>query len=354
MKKKIIIAAMMAIAITAQAQTQKYNNGHKYDLLSNLEIGISGQYSYALAGKAGNWGADIRMTKRLGNNWRLRGIADINGFGRKENYDRYAKAMVGLSADFLPFYMFADYGLSYNPTAPQKFNPAGDAGIGLHFDIGRGLRFYTEVGADRTAHGNNEWSSDAFVKVGYAFNLGITESDRKEIEHDQTMRSEYGELKRQNTLLKSEMQKCTEAGASMQAAAEQMQQMVISLQSQCQTLEKEKKEMEGKAVDYSMFKFHFNCASAVLSEIQESRVATLAAYINSTSGQWRVDGYASPEGSDYNNMVLSQQRAEMVCEILEANGVSPDRLIPIGNGSTYEYGEDSPLNRMVVVSKVVP
>lgn len=180
MKKLISVIALLLVSVIAMAQ-KGYDSEHKYDLFSNLEIGISGQYSYAIGGKTGNWGADIRMTKRIGNNWRLRGIADLNGFGRKQGFDRYAKVMAGMSADFLPFYIFADYGVSFNPSAHQKFNPAGDAGIGLHFDIGRGLRLYTEVGADRTANGDpykNQILSEERARAVYfaIVNYGIEPS----------------------------------------------------------------------------------------------------------------------------------------------------------------------------------
>ena len=333
MKKKIIIAAMMAIAITAQAQTQKYNNGHKYDLLSNLEIGISGQYSYALAGKAGNWGADIRMTKRLGNNWRLRGIADINGFGRKENYDRYAKAMVGLSADFLPFYMFADYGLSYNPTAPQKFNPAGDAGIGLHFDIGRGLRFYTEVGADRTAHGNNEWSSDAFVKVGYAFNLGITENDRKEIDIDNNMRNTYGTLKEENQLLKSEAKKKDDDNAKLQ---ELLERSTAALELATQRLNNCQDEVQQVTENCQkpLPTIRFEYATAYLIPTEEDNVAEIADAINAdnSGSSYIIEGYCSRNGDPYKNQKLSEERAWAVFNALVALDVNSARLIVVGNG----------------------
>ena len=344
--------ALLAVSVSAQQNRYYYDSSKKYGFFSNWTLGVAGQYSNQHG--VSNVGISALATKRVGDYWRLRYEAGINGLQVKDGFDRYGTALAGISFDFLPWaYAFADAGAVVNPTAKGRLGLAADVGLGLNVNFGKYSQIYAELGADRVQN-NTEWGSTLQCRIGYAARLGVTRGDREEIEHDQTMRSEYGELKQENRILKSEMQKCTEAGATMQAAAEQMQQMVLSLQAQCTTLEKEKKELQNNVVDYSMFKFHFNCGSVVLSEIQEPRVGTLAVYINSTDGQWRVDGYASTDGDEYSNMILSQQRAEMVCELLEAFGVDKDRLIPIGNGESYENGEDSPLNRMVVVSKIVP
>lgn len=344
--------ALLTVSVSAQQNRYYYDSGKKYGFFSNWTLGVSGQYSNQAG--VSNVGISALATKRVGDFWRLRYEATINGLKVIDGFDRYGTALAGASFDFLNWmYAFGDVGAVFNPTMAQKFGLAADAGLGLNVNFGRYSMIYLEGGCDFSQY-KTSWNNTFFARLGYAARFGVTRGDREEIEHDQTMRSEYGELKQENRILKSEMQKCTEAGATMQAAAEQMQQMVLSLQAQCTTLEKEKKELQNNVVDYSMFKFHFNCGSVVLSEIQESRVGTLAAYINSTSGQWRVDGYASTDGEEWTNMILSQQRAEMVCDLLEAFGVDKARLVPIGNGESFEYGEDSPLNRLVVVSKIVP
>lgn len=345
--KKFLIAAMMAIAFTAQAQS--YDNQHKYDLFSNLEIGISGQYSYAIEGKAGNWGADVRVTKRLGNNWRLRGIADFNGFGKKEGFDRYAKVMAGVSADFLPFYIFADYGVSFNPSAHQKFNPAGDAGIGLHFDIGRGLRLFTEAGADRTANGNNVWHSDAFVKVGYAYNLGITENDRKEIDIDRHVHSEYGELKQENQLLKSEAHRITQANEQLQATLERAATALELVEQRLATCQEEVKRVtENCGNDVFSQPILFDYATSYLTSFAEEQVEEMALAIieDNTEQVYMVEGYCSANGDPYRNQKLSEERAQSVYFALVSHGVDPTRLVMVGNGMS---DKDSVREQKVVV-----
>lgn len=346
-----IIALSMAVALSAQAQSRKsyqFDPAHN-GVLSNWNIGVFGQGSFYHG--TTNFGIGGFATKQLDDYLRFRAEAAINGLKVVEGFDRNGTLFAGLQFNFVEWiYLFAEWGVKVDPA---KIGLGGSAGLGLKCNFGRWSGLLAEGGANLIQNGAN-LDNMLYARIGYFVRPGITKRDKEGIDFDNKVRTEYGNQKEEIRILKTEVQKCTEATATIQAAAEEMQQMVISLRAQCTTLEKEKKEMEGKAVDYSMFKFHFNCGSAVLSEIQELRVGTLASYINSTGGQWRVDGYASPEGPDYNNMILSQQRAETVCEILEAYGVDKERLIPMGNGSTAEYGEDSPLNRMVVVSKIVP
>jgi outer membrane protein OmpA-like peptidoglycan-associated protein len=79
-------------------------------------------------------------------------------------------------------------------------------------------------------------------------------------------------------------------------------------------------------------------------------VAQLAEYINTNQGSFRIEGYSSPDGDPYRNEVLSGDRARAVYWLLISYGVDEDRIIPMQGGISTQYGEDSPLNRMVVVS----
>ncbi len=74
-------------------------------------------------------------------------------------------------------------------------------------------------------------------------------------------------------------------------------------------------------------------------------------YSNNHGGEYRVEGYSSPDGNSYNNQKLSGDRAFNVYQALIAYDVDKDRLIPMANGVTSQYGDDSALNRMVIVRK---
>ena len=348
----VFALALLAVSVSAQQGRYKYDSGHKYGFFSNWTLGVSGQYSNQQG--VSNVGISALATKRVGDFWRLRYSASISGLSYKAGFDRYGTALSGIAFDFVPWaYAFADAGVNVNPTVKGWLGLAADAGLGLNVNFGRYSLLYTEAGVERVQC-NGKWGGTVFARLGYAARLGVTEADREAIEHDQTMRSEYGNQKEEIRILKTDLKRKQEANDTLMAMLNKASALFAAVEKRLDECNERVKEAESKAVDRSMFKFHFDYASIVLSETQENRVAVLAHYINTVQGRWRVDGYASPDGADYNNMVISQQRAEMVCEILEANGVSPDRLVPIGNGATWEYGEDSPLNRMVVVTQIAP
>lgn len=346
MKKFILFAALLLATIAATAQ-RDYDSGHKYGLFSNLDVGISGQYAHNFADKKGNWGADLRMTKRIGDHWRLRGLVDVNGFVNN-GFDRYAKGLVGISFDALPFYTFFDYGFNWNRSSQSQFGLAGDAGIGFNFNIGRGLSLYTEVGADRINNGE-DWQSNGFVKVGYSASLGITEADRVAIDIDRHVHSEYGELKGENQILKSEAKKAAETNEQLQATLERATAL-------CESLEKRLNdctETTRQAVTANPLPpIYFEYASAYLTPIEEEKVAMIAEAINADNpvNVYMLEGYCSANGDPYRNQKLSEERAQTVFFALVQNGVESTRLVIVGNGMT---DKDAPLDQKVIVRKAI-
>ena len=83
MRKFLTLAALVlaaVISVTAQSRQYAYDSGHKYGLFSNLEIGAAGAYSIGLnEAHHQNFGAELLVTKRIGDYWRLRGVAEVNG-----------------------------------------------------------------------------------------------------------------------------------------------------------------------------------------------------------------------------------------------------------------------------------
>jgi outer membrane protein OmpA-like peptidoglycan-associated protein len=71
-----------------------------------------------------------------------------------------------------------------------------------------------------------------------------------------------------------------------------------------------------------------------------------------------VEGHASAEGSDYANLLLSQQRANAIFDFLLSRGVSPARLLAVGHGeSQARFADHEPeflraQDRQVVVFKL--
>jgi outer membrane protein OmpA-like peptidoglycan-associated protein len=355
MRLAFTLFAMLALALTSAAQKPyRYDNGHKYSLWSNLEIGVGGMYSYSLQPTHHkNFGADLRITKRIGDFWRVRGIAEVNGF-LNNGFDRFGKALVGISFDALPFalpfYTFFDYGAAYNPSSESKFGLAMDGGIGLQFKVGSGA-FFTEAAVDRVNNGM-KWQSNASVRLGYLASLGITEQDRQNIEIDRNVREGYGTLKQENQLLKANEQKITQANEQLQATLDRATaalELATQRLSNCQAEVQQVTDNCGKA---ALIPIRFDYASAQIPYWEISNMEYIANYIKTNEGNYKIEGYSSPDGNDYNNQKLSGDRAFSVYQMLtEVFGISKDRLIPMANGVTTQYGEDSELNRCVIVSK---
>ena len=335
----------MGAAATAQSA---YDQTHHYDLVSKCDIGITAQYTRKLPQGPGNVGALLHLYKQIGTHSRFRAIGGIDGF-LNNGFDRKGFAMVGLSADFLPFYVFLDGGISINPSSPQTVNPAADAGVGLHFDIGRNLRMFTEIGADLTSNGLNKYATNGFVRFGYAYHTGITERDRKEIDETQRNKQMVGELTGENRTLRSEVARQEEANRQLQST---LDRATAAIETSNQMLQNCKAAAEEKPATACDFTVYFGYASSEINDTDLARLRRFAADIANGNGYYRIDGYSSPDGNPYRNEQLSQERAEAVYWYLLSQGVDESRLAPIGNGPSHEYDGEAALNRIVKITKI--
>lgn len=333
---------------TATAQSA-YDKEHHYDAVSQLEIGASVQYLHGLqSGGLRNWGADLRLTKRIGTHARMRGLVNVNGF-LANGFDRHCTALMGLSADFLPFYVFADGGLSYNPSSAQRLNPAADAGVGFHFDIGRNLRMFAEAGADVTLDGLNRYHGDGFVKFGYTYSTGLTANDRQELAVKQNSRQLLDELTTENKTMRHEVDRLKAENSQYQTTLEKATAAIEQTQKLLQDCKAAAAVAPVPECDFMVF---FRKNSAELDDIEIDRLWQKARVMMTDGADYRLEGFSSPEGSLYTNEKLSRDRAYNVGRILMAWGIDEDRLVPSGEGVSDIYPDDSPLNRMVRISKI--
>lgn len=67
-----------------------------------------------------------------------------------------------------------------------------------------------------------------------------------------------------------------------------------------------------------------------------------------------VNGYASVEGDEYANKILSQDRAAAVATYLSSQGVSNARISIIGHGETTKFGSRYEPNRRVELTIIAP
>lgn len=352
MRKTITLLLLATFALATLAATAQerydYDNGHKYGLLSNLELGAAAVYSQGLASHQHNWGASLLLTKRIGDFWRLRGTAEVNGFAAN-GFDRLGKATLGVSLDLLPFYAFADYGLCLNPGATSPFGLAADAGAGLQFRLGKAGSLYMEAAVDRTNNGT-AWQSNASAKVGYMASLGITEKDRQDVDIDRNMRTGYGELKHENQLLKSEVQKASDAVGQMEATLAKANLLCQQLEEKLANCSTEKKQIEENCQNSGFYPIFFDWGSCQITPAMDGVIADIADEMQRTNNDYYLYGYCSNNGDEWKNKVLSERRANAVYRRLaDYYGIDETRLYPVGKGKARA---DRPTEQKVVVVKI--
>lgn len=349
MRKHLILLAAFALMATAASAQSAYDKQHHYDAASNIEVGASVHYTRNMKGGLGNLGADLRATKRIGSHARLRALANVPGF-LSNGFDRYGTALVGLSADFLPFYVFLDGGISINPSSPQTINPAADAGVGLHFDIGRNLRMFTEIGADVTSNGLNQYRSNGFVKLGYTYSTGITEADRQELSIKHNSQQLLTELSDENKTMRAEVDRLREANTQLQSTLDRATAAIESSNQMLQDYKAAAADAPSVACDFMVY---FPYASAELDEIELERLWDKAQEMKATGADYRIEGYSSPDGDLYRNEMLARDRAYYVYRTLVGYGIDEERLSPSGEGIGELYAGGSSLNRCVKITKIV-
>ena len=170
MKRKLtILAACFLMAMAASAQTVN-DDDPPCCLFSTIEAGASLQYGHDFAHRHDNLGADLRFVFGLPKVFRLRALANVDGF-IPNGFDRKGTALVGLSAEYKMGYCFADFGVSYNPSSRQRINPDAEAGLGLRYAVADRHHLFAETGFNFTANGLNVWHGDYFLKLGYTYTI---------------------------------------------------------------------------------------------------------------------------------------------------------------------------------------
>lgn len=346
--KKLLLFALVILAVAVNAQSRHpYDCDFKYGFFSNWNIYAAAQYSNQRG--QSNIGINALATKRISDYWRLRYSATISGLAQKEGFDRYGTALSGIALDFVPWACaFADAGVKVDPSTKGWLGLAADAGLGLNVNVGDYSLLYAEAGADLT-QANTQWNSTLFFRLGWGAKLGPTKRDRTE--HDIKMHNaaQLGELKEENRLLKTDLKRKKEEADTLLA----IQNRSIELLTRLEKRLDECNERVAKAASTPsdpIFQIFFDYASSEITSIEEAKVAQLAAHINSTDEEYRIVGFSSPDGDPERNNALSGERARAVYWLLVSFGVDEDRLLPMPGGVSTQYGDDSPLNRMVVVS----
>ena len=156
MKKMFFLFALL-LAMMMPAKAQFFN-----------DVDIGGDVRYSRQSDKANVGVDFIAMKQVTEWAGLRAVVSVNGF-IPNGFDRAGTAMCGVMAEARAAYVFADFGLSWNPSAkPPAIGIAFDGGVGLKVNLSQHIKLYSELGIDRTGHGR-QWKSTAAVKAGLLY-----------------------------------------------------------------------------------------------------------------------------------------------------------------------------------------
>jgi outer membrane protein OmpA-like peptidoglycan-associated protein len=351
MKRILMVFALALLAVSVSAQNRYYyDSDKKYGFFSNWSLSPFAQASF-MNGKTA-FGAGGMALKQLDDHVRFRMEASVNGITAVEGFDRNGTALAGLQFHIVDWvYLFAEGGAVINPSMKQKAGLAASGGVGLTCNFGKYSGLMAEGGY--VALQNGAKVDNMFqARIGYVIRPGITERDRVDIDIKRHNAEQLGNLTEENRLLKTDKKRLQEANDTLMAIQNRSLEMLARLEKRLDDCNEQvaKSTQPGTMAANSFSQIFFAKGSAEISPIEAGKVKQLANYINSTNGDFRIEGYASPEGSAYVNEELCGDRARAVYWMLIDLGVDIDRLIPMTGGVTTQYGDDSPLNRMVVVS----
>ena len=346
-----MVFALDLLAVSVNAQNRYYyDSSKKYGFFSNWYISPFAQASF-MNGKTAV-GAGGMALKQLDDYVRFRMEASVNGIKPVEGFDRNATAMAGLQVNFVEWaYVFAEAGAVVNPSMAQKAGLAASGGVGFTCNFGKYSGLLAEGGY--VALQNGASVDNMFqARIGYVLRPGITKRDRVDIDITRHNAERLGNLSEENRLLKTDLKRQQEANDTLIATLNKATELFAMLEKKLNDCNDRvaNATISGPGAENPIFQIFFEYASSAITPIEEAKVAQLAEYINSTEGFYRILGYSSPDGDPYRNEQLSGDRARAVYWMLISYGVDEDRIVPMGEGVTSQYGGDSPLNRMVLVS----
>lgn len=358
MKKIFILFALLVVAMGVSAQ-QNFEKDYTYGFWSNWSVGGSVMYTKTIDnnwkfGQGSNIGFDIRATKQLGQHWNMRIIGEIPGLLTSDtnNFDRYAKAMVGFA--WKPanhFYVFADGGIAAKAYSYGWLALAADAGIGVEYDVCKHSTIFGELGMDVVADFKNDLATDnAFAKIGWKYNFGITDIDkmileqRHQLAEYKAIESTYNidsinnclnechlnevKLIKKIEMLENHDYNLTEELAKMSHANDSLASIINSIR-------------EDQTNYYALpFSVLFDVDSYTIKTSERNKIKAVASIMmDDTTITYSVTGFCDNTGAQEYNQKLSEKRAEAVKNALMKYGVKEEQITISGNGFDKPFSD---------------
>ena len=352
-----IAAVMMFFNISAQPAPSFWSN---WSVGGNVTVSEQMKFNNATLGQDLNIGLGIRASKQLSDRWAFRGIVEYPGvFASDTNaYDRYTQVLVGFQYG-KNLYGFMDGGAAIGNDEFGWIALNADAGIGYNWIITERHNIFTELGVDVTADVRRSLStSHLFLRVGYAYNFGLTKSDKAILDQwKQLEKDNYATLCRYDSIEHAH-QVCPTREKELLAKIEKLENSVNQVVMIKDADDTHTKELDSiindikanQDVMYALpFSIEFPLNSYDIPKDQKYRLKEIAKIMSKdTTVSFTVAGYCDATGSDEYNQSLSEKRAQAVADALIKLGVKEDQLTVTGKGKKIAFGDlESKINRRV-------
>jgi len=352
-----IAAVMMFFSISAQPTPGFWSN---WSVGGNVTISEQMKFDNVTLGQDLNLGLGFRVSKQLSDRWTFRGIVECPGvFTSNTNaYDRYAQVLVGFQYGE-NLYGFMDGGTAIDNNEFGWIALNADAGLGYRWFVYEHNTIYTELGIDVTADVRRSLStSHLFLRVGYAYNFGLTKSDKSILEQYELAQIDSYEYMKRMDSISHEHEKCAPREKELLekiARLENQQAEVIVLKEIDDTHTKELDSIindikANQDIMYALpFSIEFPMNSYDIPNDQKYRLKEIAKIMSKdTTVSFIVAGYCDASGSNEYNQTLSEKRAQTVVDTLIKLGVKKDQLTVAGKGKKIAFGDlKSKINRRV-------
>lgn len=356
MKKIFTLIALVAMAFSISAQN--FESDYTYGFWSNWSAGFGVQFSKDFSnnfaiGEGSNIGFELRAQKQIGQQWNMRIIGNLSGiFTSDQNqFDRYLTGLIGF--DWTPWnymYVFADGGMAVKRNAYGWMALAADAGIGARFRLENSTTIYAELGLDCVADITTDMTyNNAFVKVGWMYNFGITEIDRQILEQRQLVLYEREKAVANNDSLDSCLANCRRNEKELIKKIEILENHDYVLTTKLSEMSHQNDSLasviasirENQLNYYALpFSVLFDNDSYTINQSEYAKIKAVASIMKEdTSVHYAVTGFCDKTGSQEYNQALSERRAEAVKKALMKYGVKEEQITISGNGYDKPFSD---------------
>ena len=382
MKKIVMLLAVAAMAVSANAQKTAITSGKAFD---NVYVGINGGVAAPAKGYSVFNTLTPELGLRIGKNFTtvfgLAIDADMHfatkpAIGNTKTWvdnsnisllgtANLSNLFAGYKGEPRVFEVSALYGFGWGHVygIDVKYNAVSSkVALDFAFNLGKakawqiyiepsltyGLQDYTDGYADPTEFGfqYNLKNADLALKLGVNYKFGCSngkhnfaiEQVRDQAEID-GLNAKINDLRNQLSAAEADCNKNLEA---KDAEIARLKKALSDCENKPVQVVKNTANLQPTVV--------FGLGKSVVEKSQEANVSLIANYMKAhKDAKVKISGYASPEGSKELNQKLSENRANAVKDLLvNKYKISADRLEAEGLGATDKLFDEVEFNRVAV------